>query len=120
MVGLRRFLREHPEWSVVYHAPNNYGLTVISRMSEDKPKMPSLPTMAWNLTKAAWHHARTGRQHASDEVKHERMDICFPCPQRNEHRCSICGCFLDQSPMGEVGKAEWADSECPIGKWGAV
>lgn len=46
LAALRAFLREFPEWSVVYHTPANHGLTVISRDPRDKPALPDRITMA--------------------------------------------------------------------------
>ena len=45
--ALRRFLRENPKWSVVYHTQANHGLTVTGR---DKPVLPSKIKMAANFT----------------------------------------------------------------------
>src|SRR5690606_17982962 len=51
--ALREFMAAHPEWSVIYHTNEQYGLTVLSRDKRDKPKLPSKITMAANLAKAA-------------------------------------------------------------------
>lgn len=40
----------------------------------------------------------------------EIPEICSLCDQRNDDRCSVCGCFLAE-------KAAWRSSECPLGKW---
>lgn len=120
LAALRRFMRETPEWSVVYHTQANYGLTVISRNPEDKPKLPSLPKMAWNYAKALARHVATGQQHADEATIEARLAACSLCDQRTDgERCSLCGCYLAEGPDGREGKALWAESECPLGKWTA-
>ena len=115
--AVRRWLKDHPEWSVVYHTNEQYGLTVLSCRPEDKPKLPSLVKMAWNYAKALSHHVMTGSEIADPETIQARLDTCSLCPHRVDNRCSICGCYLDAGPDGREGKAVWKDSICPIGKW---
>ncbi|MCA9035744.1 MAG: hypothetical protein KDA91_11475, partial [Planctomycetaceae bacterium] len=108
--ALRRFLREHPEWSVVYHTQANHGLTVISRGSRDKPKLPSRITMATNFAKAVAAHVADGAQQSDRETLEARLEVCTLCEHRREDRCTVCGCYLAE-------KAAWRSSECPLGKW---
>jgi cephalosporin hydroxylase len=115
--ALRKFMREHPEWSVVYHTDANYGFTVLGRLPEDKPKLPSLPKMAWNYTKALAKHAMTGSKLARQGTIDLRLNKCFLCSQRTENRCAVCGCYLDEGPDGAEGKTLWVDSWCPLGEW---
>ena len=110
MPALRRFLSEHPEWSVVYHAPNNYGLTVISRHKDDKPKLPSKIRMAANFMKALADHTITGARSTPEDEYKKRLAQCTVCEYRVDSNCSICGCILAE-------KAKWNEQECPIGKW---
>ncbi len=120
LVALRKFMREHPEWSVIYHTQENYGFTVLSKCAEDKPPLPSLSKMAWNYAKALIRHQATGARTASVEVIKARLDVCVLCDQRSSNRCSVCGCFLDEGPNERDGKALWVDSECPLGKWEGI
>jgi hypothetical protein len=117
LVALRDYLRSHPEWSIIYHSVANNGLTVISRNPEDKPKLPSLPKMAWNYAKAIAKHVATGAELAGEEEIQARLDVCALCDQRAANRCAVCGCFLDEGPDGREGKALWKESVCPLGKW---
>ena len=117
LTAIRAYLRQHPEWSVVYHSPKQYGFTVISRNPADKPSLPSVTRMAWNYTKAIAAHVATGAKAASEELFNARLDVCALCEQRVDNRCSVCGCYLDESPAGTSGKAIWAESECPLGRW---
>ena len=117
LTAIRLYLRQHPEWSVVYHSPKQYGFTVISRNAADKPSLPSVTRMAWNYTKAVAAHVATGAKSASEELFNARLDVCALCVQRVDNRCSVCGCYLDESPAGTSGKAIWAESECPLGYW---
>jgi hypothetical protein len=50
------------------------------------------------------------RQHASDEERDARMEMCHDCEHRKATRCNLCGCFINY-------KAKLKNSECPIGKW---
>lgn len=116
--AMRRFLRESPQWSVVYHTQANNGLTVLGRLAEDKPSLPSLPRMAWNYAKALATHLAAGKPAAPEPLIDARLDVCATCEQRTDgNRCSVCGCYLDEGPGGRDGKALWLESECPLGKW---
>lgn len=115
--GLRRWLRENPEWSVVEHRRNNNGFTVLSRNPDDKPKLPGTLTQAWNYAKALTQHTLSGSKLLPETEVQKRLDVCLTCDQRNNNRCSVCGCYLDTGPDGKEGKALWADQSCPLGKW---
>ena len=110
LVALRRFMRMHPEWSVIYHVMNNHGFTVISRLDEDKPKLPGYIEMAGNFASALAAHVMDGGKKAELPVMQARLETCMLCPQRNGENCSACGCPL-------TDKASWRSSECPLGKW---
>ena len=110
MVALRSFMKDNPEWSVITHRINQYGMTVIGRLKKDKPKLPSKIKMAKNFAVAVKEHVKTGSEVASKEVVEQRLSLCSICEFRNNEQCSLCGCFLAK-------KASWAESNCPIGKW---
>lgn len=117
LVAIRKFVRENPQWSVIEHFPGNHGLTVLSLEPSDKKPLPSGLKMAWNYGKALATHIATGRKMLPLDQVEARLDVCATCDQRTNNRCSACGCYLDKGPKGEEGKAEWADSECPLGRW---
>lgn len=118
--AVRRFVRENPEYVVLKHSRESYGLTVLSRRPEDRKPLPSLAKQVFNFTKAVIKHVREGARFVSQEELEKRLDICALCEHRVENRCSICGCYLIDSPTGQGGKAEWADQSCPLGKWLSV
>jgi glycosyltransferase involved in cell wall biosynthesis len=115
--ALRRYMREHPEWSVIYHTQEQYGLTVISRNPADKKPLPSVITMGWNYAKSLTKHAATGAKVLPAKQVEARLAICLTCEQRTGNRCAVCGCFLDEAPPPMQPKALWAEAECPLGKW---
>tara|TARA_R110002020_G_scaffold12409_6_gene45501 strand:- start:8297 stop:10243 length:1947 start_codon:yes stop_codon:yes gene_type:complete len=108
--AMREFMKANPEWSVIYHTPDQYGLTVMGCQKQDKPKLPSKITMATNLMKAVADHVGDGARKASEETFEKRLLICSTCPQRADTRCTVCGCFLAK-------KASWKEQGCPIGLW---
>jgi hypothetical protein len=110
LFALREFMKENPEWSVITHRTNQYGMTVLGRLKKDKPKLPSKIKMAKNFALAVKDHIKTGSESASKEVVEDRLSLCSICEFRNDDQCSLCGCFLAK-------KASWAESNCPIGKW---
>ena len=110
LVALRRFMRDHSEWSVIYHNPDQYGLTVISRDPADKPTPPGVITMAGNLAKAVAAHVADGLQKVTTADLEIRMQVCTLCESRRDNRCMVCGCFLE-------AKAGMRSSVCPLGKW---
>jgi hypothetical protein len=110
LVALRRFLRKHPEWSVIYHTVDQYGLTAISRDPADKPNLPGVLTLAANFAAAVAAHVADGTAKVSKEDLEARLQVCTLCEQRRDNRCSACGCYVEV-------KAGWRTSDCPIGKW---
>jgi len=117
--GLRRFLKENPEWSVIRHDANNHGFTVISRLAEDKPELPSGIKQAWNFAKAMSKHVANGLKVLTEEKVQARLDHCWICPLRKDTRCTKCGCFLEERPDGGPGKALLPKESCPLGHWHA-
>lgn len=110
--ALRQFMTEHPEWSVIYHTHEQYGLTVIGKLDKDKPQLPSTIEMASNFAAAMAKHVADGLRTVSNEEYKARLEICTPCPQRRNNNCAVCGCNLSS-------KASLRTSECPLGFWSA-
>lgn len=113
LVALRRYLRDHPDWSVVYHTGNQYGLTVISRDPSDKPELPGVIKLAANFAKALAEHVADGAQKCTAEQLERRLEICTLCDQRRDDRCTVCGCYVH-------AKASWRTSQCPLARWPAL
>jgi len=108
--AMREFMKENPEWSVVHHTADQYGLTVMGCQKADKPKLPTTIEMAKNLVKAVADHVADGGRKVSDETFEKRLLVCSTCPQRVDTRCTVCGCFISK-------KASWKEQGCPIGLW---
>jgi hypothetical protein len=117
---MRRYLREHPGWSVVEHNQVDCDYTLLGCDPADKPKLPSMPRMAWNYAKAIAKHQATRAKLANEAKIEARLNVCMTCPQRIDNRCSVCGCFLDVGPNERDGKAVWDESECPLGNWAEI
>lgn len=113
LYAIRRWMKEHPEWSVVHHSTEEYGLTVLSRDDRDKPKLPGKIQMAANFAKAVKDHVADGLQKVEPAQLEARLEICTMCDQRKDDRCAACGCFLS-------AKAAMRSSFCPLGKWEQV
>jgi hypothetical protein len=41
--GIQEFLRNHPEWFIMSHSDEQYGLTVLSKNLADRPEQPVVP-----------------------------------------------------------------------------
>lgn len=112
--AMRRWMRENPEWSVVWHTREQYGMTLLSRLPKDKPTIPSKVQMAKNFAASVADHVADGLKTVTAEQLEERLLVCTICEYRAaEDRCSVCGCGLAK-------KASWRSSECPLGKWPAL
>ncbi|MFN5435252.1 MAG: hypothetical protein ACK5ES_11860 [Planctomyces sp.] len=74
------------------HTQANHGLTVLSRDSRDKPALPGTIKMAANFTKSLAAHVADGLQKVDSPELQHRLEICTLCDQRNDDRCSVCGC----------------------------
>lgn len=117
-VGIRQYIRDHQEWSIVYETDQQYGLMVLSRDDRDKEHLPSLGRQAFNFSRHLFKTATEGSDHVPEDVFNDRLDKCLMCPLRVGNRCSKCGCFLDHNEaLGTPGKAAYAAEECPVGKW---
>jgi len=110
LVGLRAFLTESPEWSVVYHTQNQYGLTVIGKQPQDKPELPGVVQIAGTFAKAIANHVMNGAENVSQGALMSRLKICTLCKQLTDRRCAACGCYVDL-------KAPMASEDCPLGNW---
>ena len=108
--AMRRFLRENPEWHIIEHSQANWGYTILSRAAEDRKKLPGIFTMAKNLAAAVAAHVANGMEQTSKQGLEARLNVCSLCPQRQEDRCTVCGCFV-------AAKASMKVSECPLGMW---
>jgi hypothetical protein len=110
LVGLRKFMLDNPEWSVVYHTQENNGFTVISRDPRDKKPLPSTVEMISHFSKAFLDHVIDGFKSVTHPQLKDRLIICTLCDQRTDNRCAVCGCFVEE-------KAGWKSEDCPLGKW---
>lgn len=86
-------------------------------------RVPEFNPGAWQLLKnysvAGLHHFLAGRPLAPPSVPATRAALCKGgCAYWNGTSCQHkqCGCGQRQGGMEE--KWRWADSACPIGKWG--
>ena len=113
LAGLRKWMQDNPEWHVVEHSTENWGYTIASRAAEDRKPLPGVFTMAVNLAKALAAHVANGLESADTPTMEARLNVCTLCDQRNEDRCSACGCFV-------AAKAAMQSSVCPLGKWPAM
>jgi glycosyltransferase involved in cell wall biosynthesis len=113
MAAVGDFLRDAPEWSIISHTVQQYGLTVLGRQADDKPQLPGKITMATNLAKAVAGHVASGMGKTEDDLFVARLEVCNLCSQRNGEQCAACGCFLTQ-------KAGMESQQCPLGLWPAA
>lgn len=70
-----------------------------------------------NFATAAVDHVAAGMPMASDDEIIRRHDICLGCEFLQDNACTQCGCPVARV-RGYGSKLSWADSECPVGKWG--
>jgi glycosyltransferase involved in cell wall biosynthesis len=117
LAAIRAFTRANPEWRVAWHTSEQYGLTVLSRVKDENPSLPSFGTQVWNFAKAMATAASAGFPVAAEELVQIRLDTCAMCSIRTGSQCSKCGCYLDERPDGGPGKAILATSECDFGFW---
>jgi hypothetical protein len=110
-VGIRRFIAEHKEWTVIRDDTNNHGLMVLSRLDEDRKALPSLMRKGLNFASAKAKHLAAGRPTVSEEVFNFRMELCLLCPERAHDSCSACGCPLE-------AKLAYATEPCGLVKLG--
>lgn len=78
---------------------------------------PSFLQKVRNFAVASAKHVAAGAPMASDEEIIRRHDICLGCEFLKDGACQQCGCPVVRAKQ-YVSKLSWADSECPVGKWG--
>jgi len=108
--ALRPFMIANPEWSVIEHEERQHGLTILSRLDEDKPPLPATITMAGNFVSHMASYVVDGLKGSTAEELEERLAICSICPSRRNDRCSVCGCPI-------MKKATKKAMHCDLGKW---
>jgi len=113
LVGIRAFLTQNRQWTVIRNDENNYGLMIISKLDEDRKEPPGLFRKAINYAKAKAKHIAAGKPVATESQQKARMELCVMCPERSFDVCTKCGCPLSD-------KLAFATESCPIQRWGAV
>lgn len=112
-VGLIMFMKAHPEWTVVYSTTKQYGLMVMSKDPDDKPKRPSIVKMGPTFIKHLAEHVADGAKQVEPEQLERRLETCTLCDLRTkDDECSLCGCPI-------LKKAAWRSSRCDANKWDA-
>jgi hypothetical protein len=79
----------------------------------------SLLTKARNFATSAAKHVAAGLPQATEEQVAARFAICQDCEHFDGKACRQCGCPVVREKKF-LSKLSWADSECPVGKWGPV
>jgi hypothetical protein len=99
-------------------SPQN-PITIESQPDLSRTDAPSFLTKVKNFAVAATQHVAAGAPMASDEEIIRRHDICTACEFLKDNACTKCGCPVVRAKQ-YVSKLSWADSACPVGKWGPV
>jgi hypothetical protein len=73
---------------------------------------PTLLDQAWSVTKAVTTFVAGGGATVDKTTYQARLAVCDACPQRDNHRCKRCGCFVSV-------KAKFPAEKCPLGLWPA-
>lgn len=81
---------------------------VVVGLSEGR--MPSAAQQAANLAGSLWDWAISGFSMAGEDEVARRLAICATCPQWDDGRCKLCGCYL-------AAKVRLKTEHCPISKW---
>jgi hypothetical protein len=113
--AVRRFVAEHPEWTVIEHVTDQYGVTVLSKLPEDKKPLPPKWKQAVNAAKAAWRNKANILDYGplkDTPAQTRRLALCLLCPEHTDGRCAACGCPVDR-------KTSYANEFCPLAKWPA-
>ena len=84
-----------------------------------RPRQLSLADKLKNFAKASVKHIAQGMPMASEEEIQRRYAICQTCEFLKAGACTKCGCPVVREKKF-ISKLSWADSACPIGKWGAI
>jgi hypothetical protein len=110
---------------------NQYGIrqfecTKCGRRTYGHTDEPSLVQKVVNVTKAIKQHIKCGRPKATQEQMDVRFKICQDCFYFKDlgegGTCTHdqCGCGISKSPAKLLNKLSFADSKCPIDKWGRL
>jgi hypothetical protein len=108
------------EWTIDVDHPAYPRVSRLPQPSVEEMPARSAPgffTKVRNFATAAAGHVAAGMPMASDEEIGRRHDICLGCDFLQDNACTQCGCPVARV-RGYVSKLSWADSECPVGKWG--
>jgi hypothetical protein len=113
---------EHPAYPRVSRLPEAPQPPAPRAHGPDTEQMPTRSAPGFldklrNFATAAVDHVAAGMPMASDDEIIRRHDICLGCEHLVDNACTQCGCPVARV-RGYVSKLSWADSECPVGKWG--
>ena len=97
--------------------PRADGSVVIAEEQMPARSAPGFLEKVKNFATAAAGHVAAGMPMATDEEIIRRHDICLGCEYLQDNACTQCGCPVARV-RGYVSKLSWADSECPVAKWG--
>jgi len=100
-----------------YPAKPKPGFTPPGAPDLSRADAPSFLTKVKNFAVASAKHVAAGAPMASDDEIIRRHDICMACEFFKDNACQKCGCPVVRAKK-YVSKLSWADSECPVGKWG--
>lgn len=102
-----------------YPAKPKPGFVPVKPPSPDltRTDAPSFLAKVRNFAVASAKHVAAGMPMASDAEILRRHDICQGCDFFKDNACQKCGCPISRAKK-YVSKLSWADSECPVGKWG--
>lgn len=129
---LLSFLKHNPQF-VAKHEDlddKSYSIVILSKDKSDAKSRPGLITLAWNFSKFQAQHLMSDKRVVLPQVAEERLNSCMTCPNRTNHInddnelshvCSSCGCYLEafkEMGMEAPGKVWYAESECPVHRWG--
>ena len=101
------------------NAVDQHAAIALPTAAEQMPtrSAPGFLEKVRNFATAAAGHVAAGMPMASDAEIIRRHDICLGCEHLVDNACTQCGCPVARV-RGYVSKLSWADSECPVGKWG--
>jgi len=88
LFAIRDFLQDNPEWFVLHHTPEQYGLTVLCRLEE---KRPETPIVIWPKSDAQGNACGAGQQ-----LKKQLKRLGFEATEG-------CSCNLKAAEMDAKG-----------------
>jgi len=109
------FRRQTHELLILCACPDGKVLTneeVAAATAKPTQQLPSVATMAWNLTKSLAAFVADGCKTVDADEYQRRLTICDSCEHRlkDKDRCVKCGCYLSMKAKGRA-------FECPEKKW---